>query len=131
MKQHFIGVVHKDADTAYGISFPDLPGCFSAADTLDGLKDAASEALALWLEDNPEAEARDLDALASDPKVQALAEGSLTFLPVPVITLTGRTVKANLTLDAGLLQAIDETAKERGMTRSAFIADVARKEVAA
>ena len=31
----YIALVHKDADSAWGVSFPDLPGCFSAADTLD------------------------------------------------------------------------------------------------
>lgn len=33
----YIGIVHQDAGSAYGISFPDAPGCFSAADTLDDL----------------------------------------------------------------------------------------------
>jgi predicted RNase H-like HicB family nuclease len=29
----FIAVVHKDPDSAFGISFPDLPGCFSSAES--------------------------------------------------------------------------------------------------
>lgn len=36
MKTYF-ALVHKDEVGAYGISFPDLPGCFSAADDLDDL----------------------------------------------------------------------------------------------
>ncbi len=28
----FYGLVHKDNDSAFGITFPDAPGCFSAAD---------------------------------------------------------------------------------------------------
>ena len=42
--RHFIAIVHKDAGSAYGIQFPDVPGCFSAADDLDDLAAAASEA---------------------------------------------------------------------------------------
>jgi predicted RNase H-like HicB family nuclease len=55
----FIAVVHKDPDSAFGISFPDLPGCFSAADTEDEVLPNAAEALALWLED------RNLDEFAT------------------------------------------------------------------
>lgn len=127
--RQFIGVVHKDTGSAYGINFPDAPECFSAADSLDDLTGAASEALALWFEDAPMVEPRDLDAIRMDPEVVAAISAGGFLLAVPLIWLTGRTVKANLTMDAGLLKAIDETAKARGLTRSAFIADLARREV--
>jgi len=128
--RHYIGIVHKDADSAYGIHFPDVPGCFSAADSFDDLLASASEALALHFEDEPFVDPRPMDELHADDDVRKeLAEGA-TLLAVPLIAMTGRTVKANLTLDAGLLKAIDATAKARGMSRSAFIADVARREVA-
>lgn len=127
--RYFIGVVHKDPDSAYGIEFPDAPGCFSAADTLDDLPGNASEALALWFEDAPMAEPRDLDAVRQDPDVvQAMASGAF-LLAVPLIAMTGRTVKANVTLDAGLLKAIDAVAKRRRVTRSALIADALRREL--
>ncbi|MFA5170266.1 MAG: type II toxin-antitoxin system HicB family antitoxin [Sulfuriferula sp.] len=37
-------------NTAYGVVVPDLPGCFSAGDTLDEAMDNAREAIALWFE---------------------------------------------------------------------------------
>ena len=127
--RYFIGVVHKDPDSAYGIEFPDAPGCFSAADALDDLPGNASEALALWFEDAPMVEPRDLDAVRQDPDVaQAMASGAF-LLAVPLIAMTGRTVKANVTLDAGLLKAIDAVAKSRRVTRSALIADALRREL--
>ncbi|WP_421857611.1 type II toxin-antitoxin system HicB family antitoxin [Oceanicaulis sp.] len=127
--RYFIGVVQKDPDSAYGIEFPDVPGCFSAADDLDDLSRNASEALAFWFEDAPMAEPRDLDALRQDPDVaQAMASGAF-LLAVPLIAMTGRTVKANVTLDAGLLKAIDAVAKSRRVTRSALIADALRREL--
>ncbi len=43
----------------------------------------------------------------------------------------GRPVRANLLLDAALLEAIDEAAKARGLTRSAFIASAAREKITA
>ena len=41
----YIAFIHKDADTCYGVSFPDFPGCISAGDTLDAVMTNASEAL--------------------------------------------------------------------------------------
>ena len=48
---HYIGVVHKDRLSAYGVHFPDVPGCFSAADDLDDLLPNAMVALSLYAED--------------------------------------------------------------------------------
>ena len=46
----FLAVVHKDADSAYGVQFPDLPGCYSAADKAEDVIPNAMEALELWFE---------------------------------------------------------------------------------
>jgi predicted RNase H-like HicB family nuclease len=32
---HYIALVHKDSDSCYGVSFPDVPGVFTAGDTID------------------------------------------------------------------------------------------------
>jgi metal-responsive CopG/Arc/MetJ family transcriptional regulator len=48
---------------------------------------------------------------------------------IPLLLDAGRTVRANLTLDAGLLEAIDEAASQRGITRSAFLASAARDKI--
>jgi len=127
--RYYIGVVHQDGDSAYGVHFPDVPGCFSAADEMDDLLTNASKALSLHLEDTPLPYPRALDAVRLDEDVKRdLAEGAF-LLAVPFIQLSGRTTKANITMDAGLLAAIDHTAKERGLTRSAFLADLARREI--
>ncbi|MCJ8139338.1 type II toxin-antitoxin system HicB family antitoxin [Falsirhodobacter halotolerans] len=43
-------ILHKDNTSAFGLTFPDLPGCFAASDTSDGIPTAAKEALDLWHE---------------------------------------------------------------------------------
>jgi hypothetical protein len=74
---------------------------------------------------------RTAEAVRADPDVAAaLAEGSAIMI-VPLILDSGRPAKANLSLDAGLLQAIDEAAAARGLTRSAFIASAAREKIIA
>ncbi len=125
----YIGVVHQEGDSAFGIHFPDVPGCFSAADRLEDLLPNAVEALSLHLEGEALPQARAMDALRADEDVRRdMAEGAF-LLAVPLVRLTGRSTKANITMDAGLLDAVDQTARQRGLTRSAFLADLARREI--
>lgn len=42
--------VHKDKGSAYGLTFPDFPGCFSAADELADLSRMAQEAVEVHLD---------------------------------------------------------------------------------
>jgi len=67
--------------------------------------------------------------LRDDPEVAAVlaAGGALAY--VPLVLDAARPVKANLSLDAGLLNAIDEAAARRGLTRSAFLASAAREKI--
>ena len=125
--QYFYAIVHKDADSAFGVTFPDLPGCFSAADAIDDVLPNACEALELWFEDAEETPPRRLDEIR-DLAAADLAEGAF-IVAVPRITRSGRQVRANISLDRGMLDAIDRAAAERHLTRSAFLADAARNEI--
>ena len=75
----------KDPESAYGVAFPDAPGCFSAADDLDTLFAQASEALAGWLETMREAaHAIDMPRDLSDLKAEDFAEAALVItVPAP------------------------------------------------
>jgi len=48
---HYIALIHKDSDSSYGVSFPDLPGVVSAGDTIDEAMRHAAEVLAFAAED--------------------------------------------------------------------------------
>lgn len=126
MKTYF-AVVHKDEDSSYGVTFPDLPGCFSAADDLADVLANACEALELWFTDAPDVVPRDLKAITS-AVAEDLAEGAF-LIAVPRVTAAGRSVRVNLSLDRGILDAIDTAAAARKLTRSAFIAEAARNEI--
>ena len=69
---HYIAIIHKEADSSYGVSFPDVPGVITAADTLDDALFQAAEVLAFAAEDweqvtgTPFPEPRSLDALNRD-----------------------------------------------------------------
>lgn len=76
MKNYFV-LVDKDADSAFGIRFPDIPGCFSAADAAEDIVPNAIEALQLWAEDMPAPEPSIRKTILALPSVRkALAEGA-------------------------------------------------------
>jgi len=119
---------------AFGVVIPDLPGCTSGGRTVDAALRNAVEAMTLWVEDaradgEKIPQPRSAEKLRSDPEVaEALGHGGILAY-VPLILDAGRPAKANLSLDAGLLNAIDEAAARRGLTRSAFIASAAREKI--
>jgi len=119
---------------AFGVVVPDLPGCTSAGATVDDALRNAVEAVTLWVEDaradgEKIPKPRSAETLREDAEVAAaLAQGGLLAY-VPLMLDAGRPVKANLSLDAGLLEAIDEAAERRGLTRSAFLASAAREKI--
>ncbi|ACI57322.1 protein of unknown function UPF0150 [Rhizobium leguminosarum bv. trifolii WSM2304] len=129
--KYFIALVHKDSDSAFGISFPDLPAVFSAADEEEDLTANAIEALRLWAEDETLPMPSSYDEISSRQDIREQLAAGAFLTRVPFIEDTTRTVRANVTFDKGMLEAIDKAAKERGLTRSAFLASAARKEIEA
>ena len=124
-----IGVVHKDEGSAYGVSFPDAPGCFAAADELDGLIPAAVEALTLWAEEGEMPTPRDMEVIRAEV-ADELAQGA-ALVAVPLVVRARVPRRINVSLDRGVLEAIDAEARRRGMTRSAFLAEAALNEIEA
>ncbi len=127
---HYIAMVHKDEDSAYGVTFPDLPGCFSAADTSDEIIPNAMEALEFYIEDMEEIPVPSpIETIRLRSEIaDELAKGAY-LISIPLIRNRGKSTRINITLDKGLLEAIDEAARTRKMTRSGFLAQAAAKEV--
>jgi len=120
---------------AYGVVFPDLPGCTAMGKTMDDALANAAAALRDWAEVVEEMSGsvpkpRTLEALRRTAEVKsALAEGA-GIATVPLVRETGRPTKANLSIDAGVLAAIDEEAERRKLTRSAMIQVLAKESLA-
>jgi predicted RNase H-like HicB family nuclease len=126
---HYIALVHKDPDSSFGVQFPDVPGCFSAADDIDNLISNATEALSLWAEDEAPPQPRSHEQLLADKDItDELATGAF-LISVPLLSNDTRVVSANISLERGMLKAIDAAAKRRKLTRSAFLAQAAKNEI--
>lgn len=128
MKRYF-ALVEVQEGCAFGVRFPDLPSVFSAADDERDIVPNAVEALQLWAEDQkmpvPKTHA---DIMALPDVRDALKDGGY-LIQIPFIDLDTAVVRANVTFERGLLRAIDDEAKDRGLTRSAFLASAARREI--
>jgi predicted RNase H-like HicB family nuclease len=120
-------VVHKDEDSAWGVHFPDLPGCFSAADDLANVQANASEAVMLYLEGEKAPEPSAIEKIR-DMAADDLAEGAF-LLAVPYVYVSNRPQRINISIDRGVLDAIDAAATARKLTRSAFLTEAARNEI--
>lgn len=130
----YVALIHKDKNSSYGVSFPDFPGCISAGSSIDAAMSNAVEALALHVEGlladgDPIPEARSVEAIRKDKSLGDVVADA-TFAYVPLIQDRGSARRINISLDPGLIEAIDEAAKDRGMTRSAFLSTAARRELA-
>jgi predicted RNase H-like HicB family nuclease len=134
MSTHYVAVVEKEADSAFGVWFPDVEGCFSAGDTLDEAVANAAAALRQHVEALESAgrqlsSTRTVDAILRDRDVKATLKSGALLFAVPLLADAGRTVRINVSLDKALVDQIDEAATVRGLTRSAFIAQAAREKI--
>jgi predicted RNase H-like HicB family nuclease len=119
-----IAIEPGDEHRAFGVAVPDLPGCFSAGDTLDEALDNAKEAIELWLEmalDNDEA--IPLPGTVAQHQANPAYSGWLwAVVSVDWAELPDKVERINITLPARVLRRIDRAAKAAGETRSGYIA---------
>ena len=73
---HYIALIHKDRESCYGVSFPDVPGVVTAGDTIDEAMQQAIEILEFAADDWADVtgrewpEPRTIDDLRGDPEFQ-------------------------------------------------------------
>jgi predicted RNase H-like HicB family nuclease len=125
--QHYIGLIHKEPKSDYGVSFPDLPGCITAGRTLDEARAMAEEALAFHLEGlaedgDPIPEPSSMEKIMSDPENRD-AVAILVAAKVPGT----RTARVNITVPVDALGDIDRFAEAHGFTRSGFLVSAAKR----
>jgi predicted RNase H-like HicB family nuclease len=122
-------ILHTDDGVRYGVTVPDLPGCFSAGDTFDEALESVREAIDLHLEGMAEDDEelplpRPIAEHRGNPEYEG---GVWAVVEVDVLRYEGRAEKVNITLPRRLLAKIDAYAKAHGSTRSGFLAEAARR----
>lgn len=129
--RQYIALIHKEADSDYGVSFPDLPGVITAGSNLDEARQMATEALAFHLEGmakdgEPVPEPSSLEEIMS---LKENKDGVAVLIAASDAEI--RSVRINVTIPADVLEQIDQYAEREGFTRSGFLAQAAKKAMAA
>ena len=114
--------------TAWGVVAPDLPGCFSAGDTLEDAIVQAEEAITSWIEASLDA-GQDIPAPSSIEAIRAAhpeLDGWLwALVKLDPALLDDTLERVNISLPRRVLRRLDARARSAGETRSAFIARMA------
>ena len=116
-------VIHKQKDSAYGVTVPDIPGCFSAGETIDEALENVREAIYAHLDlitdaGGDVANARPIEAHQASGDY---AGGTWAFVDVNVDDLLGPAERVNITIPKRALQKIDAAASSTHLTRSSLL----------
>lgn len=115
-----------DKNTAYGVIVPDLPGCFSAGDTLEEAIDNTKEAISLWIETELD-EGHSIPAVSSAECVVNNPEykhNLFAIVDVDLAQLSDKVTRINITLPARALRRLDFLTKKQGQTRSGYLTNL-------
>jgi predicted RNase H-like HicB family nuclease len=118
-----IAIETGSAATAWGVVVPDLPGCFSAGDTLDEAYANAKEAIEAWINtalDNGDAipRPRPIEAHMHDPDYQGWMWG---IVSIDMADFADTVERVNITLPRRVLHQIDRYAERHHENRSSFL----------
>jgi len=122
-----------NASQAFGVVVPDLPGCFSAGDTIEEAMANAAQAIELFvetmIEDDQPLPA--IQPIAAHQKKREYKGWIWAIVDAPVEKFFGPAEKINITVPQAILTRIDSYAKTHGMSRSGFLVDAARRAMSA
>jgi predicted RNase H-like HicB family nuclease len=120
---NFAVVMHKDDDSDYGVTVPDLPGCFSAGRTVDEALQMAKEAIELHLEGLIESgQAIPLPKSIEAHRANRTYRGGIwAMVSIDESTLRVKAVRLNITMPERVVDAVDRFAAEHGETRSGLL----------
>src|SRR3990172_4624710 len=120
-------VIHKDPKSDYGVTVPDLSGCFSAGATLDEALLEVTEAIechleGLLIDGESIPTPQSVEHHQSNPDY---ADGVWALVSVDLAKLSGKSKRVNVTLPERVLKLMDKYASDNGETRSGLITQVA------
>ncbi|TNH00175.1 type II toxin-antitoxin system HicB family antitoxin [Testudinibacter sp. TR-2022] len=128
-----IAITIGDEKHAYGVVVPDVPGCFSAGDTLEEAFMNAKEAITFHIEGMLE----DGDEIPQPKPIEQHQQNTdfqdfiLTFVEVDLSHLLGKSEKINVTLPSLLIKRIDQfvATHPEYKNRSQFLTKIATDRV--
>lgn len=113
-----------DAQHAHGVTIPDFPGCFSAADDWAALPAQVQEAVEVYCdgEDLVIPSPTPLETLAAQPEYQG---GVWLLVDIDLGRVNPKAILLNISLPECLVRRIDDYARTHHLSRSGFLARAA------
>ncbi len=124
-------LIHEEGGV-FGVSFPDVPGVISTGRSVEEAIRKGSEALTFHIagmaeDDDPLPVLRSFVELKADRSFIETSQGAVLAL-IP-FDMPSKSVRLNISMDENLLHAVDRAAEAAGQSRSAFLAEAARKRI--
>ena len=122
--------IHKDTDSLYGVTVPDIPGCFSAGETIEEALSNTREAIVFHLEGMLEdggavtVSTRQIEELAQEADY---AGATWALIDVDLQRLSLKQTRFNVSWPEYLLARIDAYAEAHHETRSGLLAKAAER----
>ncbi|MEX0678787.1 MAG: type II toxin-antitoxin system HicB family antitoxin [Pirellulales bacterium] len=120
---NFPVVIHKDKRSDYGVTVPDLPGCFSAGRTIDEALAMTKEAIELHLEGLTES-GQPIPQPGTIERHRANRDyrgGTWAVVSIDEESLRVKVVRLNITMPERVVDAVDRYAAQHGETRSGLL----------
>ncbi len=122
----------KKRNTAYGVIVPDIPGCFSAGDTLDEALHHVEDAIILQLEDILE-RGGEIPEASMPEEIIATRQDDQDWacfgIDINLEHVSTKAKRINITMPEGVLNMVDEVAKKNHQNRSAFLTEAALDKI--
>ena len=117
-------VIHKDQNSDYGVTFPDVPGCFSAGSTIEEAISMAQEAAechieGLLLDSEPIPVSTSIEQHQNNLNYQ---DALWALIEIDITKLSSKSKRVNISIPERLLNSVDHFAKNHGETRSGLLA---------
>lgn len=121
-----VAIEKGDEKHAFGAEAPDLPGCFSAGDTLEEAFANVKEAIYLWIEamldsGRPIPRPSGIEAVSENPDYEGRI---IAMIDVDLTKLSGKAERVNISLPVKTLRRLDAGAARAGKTRSGYLVDL-------
>lgn len=125
-------LIHKESSSDFGVTVPDLPGCYSAGTTMEEALESAQEAVLTHVEGLM----MDQEPIPTPSSVESLLpewneKGAVwALVPVDLSVLSKKAKRINITVPENLLRKIDAFAMKDGDSRSGLLVTAALQYIA-
>lgn len=125
-------VIHKDKNSDYGVTFPDIPGCFSVGTSIEEALTMSQEAAechieGMLLDSEPIPVPTSIESHRDNPDYK---DGLWALVDIDISKLSLKAKRVNITIPERLLNTVDNYARNHGETRSGLLSQAVTEYMA-